>query len=361
MGGGGGGGGGGGSHWYAGDDRRSTTQQAGSHLETYSEKLTVLSSRILRSARLVACPSSPTLTVTSPHVEGLFEATRTLITVVDGLGQYYATSKAGPPKRGSIPEQSSAGSGMGPYEWDSTADRGVVFLVLVCQQRLLGVFEAMCLSIRERLHSAPAVGFVPDPSLSPSLNHRAAPVGAQSPAKEVGTRTRTRTRTRKRTLRTTTATIWQPSLVPALHDGDTPSLAQSAMVLQLLSHLLNRLDRAFDPLAEDAVAGSPSKRSRSATLADSDEDASHHDPGHVGPESVDERQQRLSKAGEVVQEDFTTRPLTRRASTPPPPARGSRGMLHVARGLLDGVKTQHTSLRRDIEGLQRYIEQSRGL
>ncbi|KAK2050883.1 hypothetical protein LY76DRAFT_651866 [Colletotrichum caudatum] len=42
-------------------------------------------------------------------------------------------------------------------------------------------------------------------------------------------------------------------------------------------------------------------------------------------------------------------------------AQGSRGILHVAKGLLDDVKSQHASLRQEIGGLQKLVELSRGL
>jgi hypothetical protein len=41
--------------------------------------------------------------------------------------------------------------------------------------------------------------------------------------------------------------------------------------------------------------------------------------------------------------------------------RGSQGMLDVVRGLVDGMKPQHASLRQEIEGLQKRIERSRNL
>ncbi|WYZ35342.1 hypothetical protein EsH8_I_001618 [Colletotrichum jinshuiense] len=94
------------NHRYEGDANHSAYRQTGNQLEVLSEQLTVLSARILRSTRLITCPGSPILTVTSPHVEGLFEATSTLITIVDNLGQCHATST---PSRleGSSPESSS--------------------------------------------------------------------------------------------------------------------------------------------------------------------------------------------------------------------------------------------------------------
>lgn len=60
------------------DSRYLTDRQASERLEALSEQLTTLSTRILLTARLITCPSCPPLAVTSPHIEGLFEATNTL-------------------------------------------------------------------------------------------------------------------------------------------------------------------------------------------------------------------------------------------------------------------------------------------
>ncbi|KAK2039829.1 hypothetical protein LZ31DRAFT_634503 [Colletotrichum somersetense] len=173
------------SRLCTGDGRGWGTRQAGNHLEAYSEKLTILSSRILHSAHLIACPGSPTLT--------LLEATSTLIAIIDGLEKYYAASKAGVPQ----------------------------------------------------------------------------------------------------------------AVVGGLRLG----------------------------------------------------------AGNVAPRSCEERREQLRKAGDddVVQEGLVVDPSDRRASASPPSAQGSRGILHVAKGLLDDVKSQHASLRQEIGSLQRLVEQSRGL
>ena len=302
------------SRYPNGNDQRHSEaalppQQQGNHLEAWVEQLAGLNISLFRSARHIASPDNAPLTVISPHINGLFEATSTLINIMDSLGQHHATdptstaaSVESSPKRTTVP---------GLDDQHPTADHGLIFLILACQQQLLGVFEMVCLSVQRHLISMAGASTGPSPSQS------GVPADGQS-----------------------FTTTREPPLTATLDGGGAPSMAQFVMVMQLLSHLLNRLDRALGSLAEDADS--------------LDEDGTIHD-SNVGQHEASWGQfQEVNNSPQDLAVGLLSHRTRENAQR-----RGSQGILETARVLVDGMKHRHTSLQQEIEVLQKRIERSR--
>jgi hypothetical protein len=292
---------------------------ADEQLELWYEQLIILSNRIHRSARSIASHDSPSLTVNSPQVEGLFEVTRTLITTMESLAHYYASQSTKRPD-GLLTNSSSR-------ESLSTPDRSVVFLTLACEQKLLGVFEAVCVSIERHVH--PEGGGELNPLSSQSAT---APTHLQSsrtgPSSPLGT--------------------WKS---PSTSEASGPAMAQFAMILQLLSHLLSRLDRALQPLTDDAS-------SQKKQVPPFDSSSKDHPLTGKSLELIDGSWEQFQEAENNLQTFATT---SMEGPAPGVPIGNSHSMLDVAKEHIDGVKVQHVRLRRRIEGLQKRVEQSNSL
>ena len=139
-------------------------------VEVYMEQLAQLSLRILRSERAV-CASTTPLSIASPCFNDMFEAASALITLINK----YADVNSAPvssfdPKPfdfsnfdssdnnfffnvadASTIDSNMTGSGLSNAPMTVIPDPGIVLLILACQQRLLSVFERICLSVRQDL------------------------------------------------------------------------------------------------------------------------------------------------------------------------------------------------------------------
>lgn len=159
--------------------------------EVWTARLAALTTQTTQTANHLG-PSnirSP-LTVSSPQVDQVFDATSTLLRIL-----------------GSISESLRVDSSPSPESTSDAArlsqDPCLIFLILACHQRVLGSFQAICDSIHRSLGSM---------SSHQGEEHMTFPW--------------------KRTLHS---------------DEGTPCVAQFVMVLQLVSHLLNQLDMALSP------------------------------------------------------------------------------------------------------------------
>lgn len=200
-------------------------------VEEYMERLVQLSLRILRSERAVFASMMP-LSIASPCFNDIFEATSCLISLIN---QYTDVHAAPLPAFNSkdfenfdattfdsmdtsyffnmadacMPDISTASysSSNTPIAMPAVGpDPGAVLLILACHQRLLSVFERICLSVSQDLQDI-----------------------------QLGTLEQFRRR----------------HDLPSISPSSTVSLtAQFVMAIQLVNHLLGKLDRALSPLSE---------------------------------------------------------------------------------------------------------------
>lgn len=191
--------------------------------EAWTTRLAALATRATQTSKhLAASDISTPLTVSSPQVEEVFDATSTLLRILDSF--------SGIVRVASSPNLESRSESAPTAAKVVTRDRGLVFLILACHQRLLDCFQAMCNSISRSLRS---------------MSSSRIELGGTLPWKRT------------------------------LHgDEGMPCVAQLTMVLQLLSHLLNQLDRALNPPLSSLSSSSRGQESRSsfdfATTIDSD-------------------------------------------------------------------------------------------
>ncbi|KAF5531538.1 fungal zn(2)-Cys(6) binuclear cluster domain-containing protein [Fusarium mexicanum] len=163
----------------ADDDDDSDNSHEQDVIQELSLQLTAISQRATRARRLLHRTGCPPPTVSSPEVNEAFEDTNSLLRIVNNIKNTCAH-----------PCDEASPNSIAP-------DYGLVFSALASHQHLLTVFKAICHLIQRCLES-----------MTSAYQHR-------------------RQQQQK------------------LHDGDIgpSSVAQFVMVLQLLTHLINRMDR----------------------------------------------------------------------------------------------------------------------
>jgi hypothetical protein len=189
-------------------------------VEVYMEKLTQLSLRILRSERGLFATTLP-LSIASPSFNDMYGAASSLIILINQYTDMNAVSISSfDPKPLDLSKFDTndaniffgmANTSMAEPGQDCIAklvgpDPGVVFLILACHQRLLSVFERICSSVHQELQ---------DSQLS-SLEHF----------------------------------LRQHDLPAAAQSSTVSMTGQAVMAVQLVSHLLGRLDRALCALSQ---------------------------------------------------------------------------------------------------------------
>lgn len=188
--------------------------------EAWTARIAALTTQTTQTAnRLVPSDISPPLTVSSPQVGQIFDATSTLLRILDGISEALRVASS-----------SSTESTTDPTATRLTQDPGLIFLILACHQRLLDSFQAICDSIRWSLDSM--------------SSHQSEDRG---------------TLPWKRTLH---------------GDEGLPCVAQFVMVLQLVSHLLNQLDMALSPSPTHSLSRGQNLRSSFDFSAITDPDIS---------------------------------------------------------------------------------------
>jgi hypothetical protein len=267
-------------------------QQPGNQPKALVEQLAGLNISLFRSARHIASPDSPPLTVLSPHVEGLFEATILVIKIVGTLTPKPSSSKSSP-----IETFDS------DVELQLPNNNDLIFLVLACRQQLLGVFKTVCQSIQRNMGCL--AGDVTGPLPGPD--------GRPSEAQSYTTR--------------------DFSVSATLNGGGAPSMAQFTMVMQLLSYLLNRLNHAFDLVGDDLDS---------------------LDDGDILQASGQRRHRVRSEQSQEVEmsSEGLGACLLRYQWRSNAPRRGWHGITETA---VESIRYQHTSLQQEIEMLQKRI------
>ncbi|KAK4168084.1 hypothetical protein QBC43DRAFT_127902 [Cladorrhinum sp. PSN259] len=220
-------------------------------LSGLTAQATTVSAHAVSATRLLLSPGSAPPTVSSPHVNEAFEGTRTLVRIINNI---VAMSSDGGDDLETRPDGSCKAAEIG----------GLVLTTLACHQHLLAFFRAICESIERCVESV---------------------------ADDKGNGSST------------------------LHGNGPPSTAQFTMVLQLLVHLINRLDRSLFP------ARPPSPVPSSSTSA----------YGGAGMDMV------LSEADEMLLPD-------------------TAGIPSIAQALVRAMPSDHLKLRHTILQLQARME-----
>ena len=168
---------------------------AADSLQGLTLQATALSAQAVSATRLLLRPDSAPPTVSSAHVNEAFEGTRTLVRIIKNI-----VGMASPGDSGDELEAARSDGGC------RVADiGGLVLTTLACHQHLLAFFRAMYDSIERCVKS---------------VADEKRPLGSGGGSSLHG---------------------------DALHGNGPPSTAQFTMVLQLLMHLINRLDRCLSP------------------------------------------------------------------------------------------------------------------
>ncbi|KAB5530406.1 hypothetical protein GE09DRAFT_1252611 [Coniochaeta sp. 2T2.1] len=171
-----------GDHKLGGTHRSLSTSDDEDPVEAANAELAALNARAMRATRSLMRPGTAPLTVNSPLVNEAFEATTALIRIINSIPHISASNLPG--------DQSVTTTTTG----QSTMTFGLVFLALASHQHLLGLFRAICDSVERSLES----------------------INTEIKQQQRG----------------------------GLH-GEGPSSAQFVMVLQLLMHLIGRMDRSL--------------------------------------------------------------------------------------------------------------------
>ncbi|KAH8817002.1 hypothetical protein F5884DRAFT_873879 [Xylogone sp. PMI_703] len=202
------------------------------NIEDTLEELTELSQRCYRAARMVTT-SEATLTATSSEVNEVANTTTALVRLSNRLVQEQGKQ----PRH--YPHQPGADTStdFSPYsQIEQTPDLQVILMALGCYYRLLSTFEAICASICSQFSRDNTITLETTPQLTP------------------------------------------PSISQI--EFSLGSAPQAVMILKLISYLLQRLDRAFGPLAA-LIDGRSSKSS----------DRPHVDP-YISPSMTSRSQSR---------------------------------------------------------------------
>lgn len=221
-------------------DVENASSEAGDGLDALTSQLTALSQRTMRTIRYLIRSGSTCLTVSSPQINEAFKDTNSLIRIINDI---------------SGPSSIDTGQPM--------ADEGLIFLALASHQHILGLFRAICNSIRRCLESIDQDNEQQKQSI----------------------------------------------------DGEwSSSVAQFVMVLQLLMHLINRIDRSMF------------------------HKKTQYPDGQITPVTPTSLLNPL-----LMEEDDNE---------------GSRGLSILAQASFKAIPTQHVKLRHTIQDLQMRIERS---
>lgn len=174
---------------------------AADSLQELTSQATAVSAQAVSATRLLLRPGSAPPTVSSAHVNEAFEGTRTLVRIINNI-----VAMASPGDSGDEIEAARGDGGC------RAADiGGLVLTMLACHQHLLAFFRAICDSIERCVESV--------------ADEKRPPGGGCG---------------------------------SSLHGDGPPSIAQFTMVLQLLVHLINRLDRCLFPARPSSPVSSSS-------------------------------------------------------------------------------------------------------
>lgn len=178
----------------------------GSPSDAFSWQLTDLSLKIARAKRRLAGPGSQPPTPSSPEVTEALEYTNTLIHIFNEI----VTASSSTDKTNGITPTSTSTTTTASIT-PAAIDNSVILLALASHQHLMALFEAICDAIRQCLDSVAA-----------SADHMQNPQRSDQRQGQVG----------------------------------AFSVAHFVMVLQLLMHLTNRIDRSLYPQAKQQPVGS---------------------------------------------------------------------------------------------------------
>ncbi|RYP05477.1 hypothetical protein DL765_009826 [Monosporascus sp. GIB2] len=173
-----------GDHKLGGTHKSLSASDDEDPVEAANTELAALNARAMRATRSLMRPDTAPLTVNSPLVNEAFEATAALIRIINAIPHISASNPHG--------DQGITTTTTG----QSTMTFGLVFLALASHQHLLGLFRSICDSVERSLDLE-------------SIN-------SEIKQQQRG----------------------------GLH-GEGPSSAQFVMVLQLLIHLIGRMDRSL--------------------------------------------------------------------------------------------------------------------
>jgi hypothetical protein len=162
---------------------------AADSLQGLISQVTTISAQAISATSILLRAGSAPPTVSSPHVNEAFEGTRTLVSIINHI-----VAMASRRESGSGDEMDTTTRYKGNFKVVDFG--GLVLTTLACHQHLLAFFRAICDSIERCIESV--------------ADERRPPGGG-------------------------------------LHSDGPPSTAQFTMVLQLLVHLINRLDRCLFP------------------------------------------------------------------------------------------------------------------
>ena len=280
--------------------------------EAWTTRLASLAIRALHTGKqLSPSDNSAPLTVSSPQVEEVFDATSTLLRILDSVSAalHVSSSSSPEPLASSEPTDNAA----------LTQDPGLIFLILACHQRLLDSFQAVCSSIRRSLRS------VSHNNSGRGILHSTLP--------------------RKRTLH---------------GDEERPCAAQFVMVLQLVSHLLSQLDRALNPSSTSSSSFLPllSHKRHESRSSFGDDFAPTTDPDASSPSWTSMiapgSSSSGSQGGDAALFSLTHEPdVDRRGSSD---SSNRQSFMGLAKGALMTVLDQHTTLNNEIRELQESID-----
>ena len=176
------------------------------------ERLIELTAQVSRCARTIPMSSGAPLSVSSPCISELYDATCTLVDIVDGLA-----AGALDEEHGAARYHASILGGLEPTSClqntlATPADSGVLLMALAAHERLLAMFEKTIVSIQRQIRSGSS-------SSGPPSNRRGRLLGA--------------------------------------HAFMNSATTQGVMLVKLLGHLFDRLDQAFGPLAMSSGNATP--------------------------------------------------------------------------------------------------------
>ncbi|CAK3779714.1 Hypothetical predicted protein [Lecanosticta acicola] len=259
----------------------SRNESEGTAIDDLIAQVTAVNTRASRATRQLHRNSgrSLPLMVNSPEINEAFETANALVQIVNNIPLARFTSSSSS-SSSSSPTTTTSPPG-DERDFHHATGYGLIFLALASHQHVLALFRAICASI-QRL-----VGFV---------------AGASEP---------------------------QRALQPAIH-GDEASYAQFVMVLQLIMHLVNRLDRSLQIASEKSHASShPATAERLPSIT--------HLP--VQEPTPDAEGEQGSSEGVGV--------------GPPAAAR----FVDFAQDLMRKLPSEHERLRRVIQRLQTHMEE----
>ncbi|KAL4796625.1 hypothetical protein BDV19DRAFT_388130 [Aspergillus venezuelensis] len=201
--------------YYDDDDNDNDTDNGRDTSTHLFSQLTSLSQRTRQARRRLTRPDQIPLTVSSPEVNEALESTNALIRIMNHI---------------TAPITVDTNS--------SRPDQGLAFLALACHQQLVALFRAICDAVRRWLQLREEEHRNRQRSNSSSSSN-----GSGSGGSDIG-----------------------PS-----------SVAQFIMVLQLLIHLINRMDRSL-PASQDQQQHNPSLMWPAGGEISSSSTHSHYDP-----------------------------------------------------------------------------------